>query len=84
MTVAVFSLSETAAVAAPVDLIAAFPPAAGRAARAYRADLEDFARWLRVDDIDQAGGGCSSDRDQPTRCLAYRAHLLERQLAAAS
>ncbi len=57
-----------------------------RTLRAYRSDLEDFARWLGTSDVDTAarhllarGGG-----EANALVLSYRANLSDRQLAAAT
>ena len=81
------SLVPPAPQAATPDLLRSF--LAGRTPhtlRAYRADLEDFARWLGAPDLDTAAHRLLSDGPGRGNALglAYRANLLDRQLAAAT
>jgi integrase/recombinase XerC len=75
------------ATAAAQQLVAAF--LAGRSAqtlRAYRQDLDDFAGWLGVQDLDAAAAALLGRGPGPANALVlhYRAALLERKLAAAT
>ncbi len=67
------------------DLLRAFLAGRNpRTLRAYRSDLEDFARWLRVADLDVAAHRLLAGGPGPANALvlAYRATLLDRQRAA--
>jgi integrase/recombinase XerC len=73
--------------AAAQQLVAAF--LAGRSAqtlRAYRQDLDDFAKWLGVQDLDATAAALLGRGPGPANALVlhYRAALLERKLAAAT
>lgn len=86
MTVALTTRTPAPPPAAP-ELVAAF--LAGRSPqtlRAYRADIEDFARWLGVPDLDAAAERLIAHGAGPANAvvLAYRANLRDRQLAAAT
>ena len=52
--------------------------------KAYRADLEDFQAFIRASTLDQAAGLLMARGlgEANALALAYRTHLMERELAA--
>jgi len=86
MTAIVSTRPDIAAPAA-ASLVASF--LAGRSPqtlRAYRQDLQSFARWLRAADLDEAAQRLLGSGPGPANALAlaYRATLIDQQLAAAT